>query len=73
MRPPFIFISALLLTSCDNNANNTYDVQYYLDNPNILSETIKKCNNDPGTLGKTPNCINAAMANRRLFLNFKLN
>jgi len=62
MRFLFIFIAGLLLTSCDNNVNNTHDVKYYLDNPIILKEVLERCRNDLGSLEDTPNCINAEEA-----------
>jgi len=62
MRFLFIAVSALSLASCSNDAQPTHDVQFYLDNPDILKETIEKCRNDPGNLEDTPNCINAEEA-----------
>lgn len=38
------------------------DVRWYLENAQALTEKISECNNDPGRLGNTPNCINARQA-----------
>jgi len=62
MRFLFIAVSALSLASCSNDAQPTHDVQFYLDNPDILKETIEKCRNNPGTFEDSANCINAEEA-----------
>ena len=36
------------------------------ENNQVLTDTVNACKNDPGTLGKTPNCINAFAANDQL-------
>lgn len=36
------------------------------ENNQVLTDTVKACKNDLGTLGKTPNCINAFAANDQL-------
>jgi len=65
MRYFSIIVLAFLLTACGSDSEPVYDVQYYMDNPDIRKETVEKCNNNPGELSNTPNCINAALAYRR--------
>ena len=36
----------------------------YRANKILRQETFKKCTNDPGTLSKTPDCVNAQEAER---------
>jgi len=62
MRLLFIVMIALSLASCSNDAQPVHDVQFYLDNPDVLKEVLEKCRNDPGSLEDTPNCINAEEA-----------
>jgi len=65
MKPFFIFMTGFFLIAC---GNQTHDVQYYLDNPDILKETVEKCRSNPGNLNNTPNCINAEEAFRKEYL-----
>ena len=41
-----------------------HTVEDYRANKTLWHEMFKKCTNDPGTLGKTPDCINAQEAER---------
>ena len=45
----------------------TKTVLYFLENPQDHDTTMKACKNDPGTLGRTPECINAAEAQKKIF------
>ena len=38
------------------------------ENHKLLWETVQTCQNDPGVLGKTPNCVNAFSANDSLIM-----
>jgi hypothetical protein len=40
----------------------THDKAYYLAHADERASTIADCRSDPGRLGKTPNCVNAAAA-----------
>jgi len=37
-------------------------VEYYRANPEARESRVAECANDPGTMGKTPDCINAKQA-----------
>lgn len=39
-------------------------VDYYRANPDARRAMLSKCENDPGALGQTPDCINAVQAKR---------
>jgi hypothetical protein len=41
-----------------------HTVEEYRADMRLRQETFKQCTNDPGTLGKTPDCINAQEAER---------
>ena len=41
-----------------------HTVEDYRADKSLRQETFKKCTNDPGTLSKTPDCINAQEAER---------
>lgn len=51
------------------HAEPARDVAYYTANPKVRAAKIAQCNNDPGRLAKTPNCINAAHAQSRAIFN----
>jgi len=59
----FAFGAALaaLLAACSAPAP-THDKAYYLSNADDRAKTLAACRNDPGKLGNTPNCVNAAAA-----------
>jgi hypothetical protein len=40
-------------------------VEFYLTNKEARQAKLAECDNDPGALGKTPDCINAKQAARR--------
>jgi hypothetical protein len=42
-----------------------HTVEEYLANDGLRKEQFARCANDPGSIGKTPDCINAAEAERR--------
>jgi hypothetical protein len=42
-----------------------YTVDEYLANPQVMSETLEKCANDPGELRNDPDCINVQAAAER--------
>lgn len=62
------FIAALAITSCDKNDENNSpvrDVEYYFTHADAREAMIAKCNNNPGELEDTPDCINATEASIR--------
>lgn len=58
--PIGIFVA---LAGCNEDKVETVrDVQYYMENEESRSAKLKECNNNPGELAGTPNCINASKA-----------
>src|SRR5258708_14299015 len=55
----------LALIACTRQpATATHTVAEYRANPDMRREQFARCANDPGTLGQTPDCINAREATR---------
>jgi hypothetical protein len=51
--------------ACAPSPNPTHQtVDYYRADPDARKEMLAKCENDPGALGRTPDCINALQAKR---------
>ncbi|EMG51301.1 hypothetical protein WYI_23075 [Ochrobactrum sp. CDB2] len=61
MKPFVNFLIIGMLTGC-SQAEKTYSVDDFLANDALLAEHVEKCRNNPGELGQTPNCVNAAAA-----------
>jgi hypothetical protein len=59
---------ATALTGCNEASNSrpTNTVGWFLDHREELAITLKACRDDPGALGKTPNCINANEARNKI-------
>jgi len=62
---------ALALAGC--SAEETKTVVWYLqpENKPALDAKLAECRNNPGELGKTPNCVNARKAAERIFMGGK--
>ena len=60
---------AMTVTGCWDKEEQ-HDVLYYCTNDAARAAKIKECNNDPGKLGMTPNCVNAKQAQARHHANF---
>ncbi len=57
--------TALWLTGCAREPSQAqHTVAEYRANPDLRREVFARCTNDPGTLGKTPDCVNAGEAQR---------
>ena len=54
-------LAALTLAAC-SPGETPHDVAYYRDHADDRAAQMAKCRNDPGNLGKTPNCLNALRA-----------
>ena len=65
----FILLIIFLLNGCFDNSEKTkeeiHTVDWFLNNLSVLDDTLKKCNNNPGELLKTPNCQNAYIAKEK--------
>lgn len=73
MKACFLVSVALLgLAGCDDSDNETavsdHDVNYYLNRPEARKSMLRDCENDPGRLRDTANCINAGEAERESFI-----
>ncbi|OZI28915.1 hypothetical protein CEG14_23620 [Bordetella genomosp. 1] len=60
-------LGAFLLSGC-SPSEKTQTVEYYMEHDDIRAAKIKECANNPGELGKTPNCQNAMTAENRRIL-----
>ena len=45
-------------------------VEYYRDHAAEREAKLAECTNDPGALGKTPDCVNARVAGRQIGIGF---
>lgn len=52
----------VLLAGCSQPSAPTFTVEEFLADEALLAEHVEKCRNNPGELGQTPNCVNAAAA-----------
>lgn len=58
-----LFALALLLSACSPEPERArYTVEDYRANDALREAKVKECTNDPGTLGQTPDCVNALSA-----------
>ncbi|MEI2298718.1 EexN family lipoprotein [Ensifer sp. MJa1] len=57
-----VVLIAVLLVSCSDQSERTYTVDELIADEALLSEIIAACRNNPGELGNSPNCQNAAAA-----------
>lgn len=61
--PPRLLALVLLISACSQEtARARYTVEDYRANDAMREAKVKECANDPGTLGKTPDCVNALRA-----------
>ena len=60
---PFIVLAMAACTRQPEPARHT--VEEYRADPALRQAELARCSNDPGTLGETPDCINALEAARR--------
>lgn len=60
--------TAIILAACDNRGEEkkasapVRDVEFFLKNPDERKATVAECDNNPGELAETPNCVNAYQA-----------
>ena len=59
---------AAALTGCNEveRSQQTNAVGWFLDHRDELAMALKACRDNPGELGKTPNCINANEARNKI-------
>lgn len=58
----FVILLAGVLVSCTEQGERIYTVDELIADEALLSDVIATCRNNPGELGNTPNCQNAAAA-----------
>jgi hypothetical protein len=56
------------LTGCNEvtTSRQTKTVGWFFDHRDELAVTLKACRDNPGELGKTPNCVNANEARNKV-------
>ena len=65
-RIALLFAFAVALSGCDEAAKpETKTIGWFIDHRNELTVTLKACRDNPGDLGKTPNCVNANEARNK--------
>jgi hypothetical protein len=68
----FLIVSCALigLSACEKKAaiEEVRTVDWYLANQDALKAKEAECQNNPGVMGPTPNCINAASARHSLLV-----
>ena len=57
-------LSAVACAPVPDQARHT--VEDYATDPALRQETLTRCTSDPGTLEKTPDCVNVKEAERRV-------
>ncbi|MFC3162885.1 EexN family lipoprotein [Ciceribacter thiooxidans] len=62
MRSQLVSIFLVLLAGCSDDAERVYTVEELMADEALLVEWVGKCRDNPGELGDTPNCQNAAAA-----------
>ena len=61
-----IVVGSPFLTACSRGPTAAqHTVNWYLSHTADRASMVERCANDPGTLGKTPDCINAFAAAQR--------
>lgn len=62
-----LFLPLLLLIGCETKKEEAtvQTVDWYFSNDAERKAMLKECNNNPGELGQTPNCINASRAEKK--------
>jgi hypothetical protein len=60
-----VFAGIAAVAACGRAPDKArHTVTEYRANATLRHEEIERCANDPGTLGKTPDCVNAREASR---------
>jgi hypothetical protein len=59
-----VVVTLLLLAGCAPTPEPAPPVSYYREHAEEREDLLKRCADDPGVLGKTPQCANAREAGR---------
>ena len=58
------WVLLLAVTGCDRAPISVaHTVSYFREHEDERHETLRRCDDDPGTLAQTPECVNAREAN----------
>ncbi|RWH38161.1 EexN family lipoprotein [Mesorhizobium sp.] len=68
MRRLLLLMAIAGLAACSEQAERTYTVEELVADDALLSGLITRCRNNPGELGETTNCRNAAAADGKMRL-----
>jgi len=59
-----IVVTVSAAVSCAPAPDRATTVAYYREHPDERDAVLKRCADDPGSLGKQPDCVNAREASR---------
>ncbi|MBB4187275.1 EexN family lipoprotein [Sinorhizobium terangae] len=65
MRLRFLSVFLVVLAACSQETERVYTVDELMADKALLADVIGKCRRNPGELGNTPSCQNAAAADFR--------
>lgn len=57
-----LVLAGMLIAGCARVAAPARTVSYFRAHPRTLAAVWQRCANDPGDLGRTPECVNARQA-----------
>lgn len=58
----FATVLPLICAACGSSSGSARTVSYFQAHPSEREMIFKRCADDPGSLGKTPECVNAEQA-----------
>ena len=58
----FAMVLPLISVGCGSSSGSAQTVSYFQAHPKEREMIFKRCADDPGTLGKTPECVNVSEA-----------
>lgn len=58
----FATVLPLIGTGCGSSSGPARTVSYFQEHPQERESVFKRCADDPGTLGKSADCVNASRA-----------
>lgn len=64
-----LLIGTMALVGCKEDKPSpatAMTVEWYKANEQVRKDVLTKCNNNPGELAATPDCVNATVANEQL-------
>lgn len=55
-------------TSGQQSSPPAKTISWFIEHPDELQATLKACRDNPGALGKTPDCVNASAARDKIIV-----